>query len=370
MASSRRSSNAVLWQKTASHRPFDGLFALSSRHWPHSLCKRGKCKHTLSPSQRRPSQKTGSHRPFDGLFALSSRHWPHSLCKRGKRKHTFFPSQRRPSQKTASHRPFDGLFALSSRHRPHSLCKRGKCKHTLSPSQRRPSQKTASHRPFDGLFALSSRHWPHSLCKRGKRKHTLFPSQRRPSQKTGSHRPCLDVTGHIPFASRANIHIPFRNDLRIPHLETVTTCAPVIYLARAYTAPHRLLASGTNILETLAFPRCLCSICQQRHRLCRAALALLFAAHFCLPVCASFCSAVFSTFGVSVESLFIGMNHWFGCDCWWLCKFLLWLWLLMVVYNSDLVMIVDDPLCFWLGFDCCPLFIILTWFCLLMIVYN
>ena len=51
------------WQKTASHRPFDGLFALSSRHWPHSLCKRGKCKHTLSPSQRRPSQKTGSTDP-------------------------------------------------------------------------------------------------------------------------------------------------------------------------------------------------------------------------------------------------------------------------------------------------------------------
>ena len=94
--------------------------------------------------------------------------------------------------------------------------------------------------------------------------------------------PCLHITGHIPFASRANIHIPFRNDLRIPHLETVITCAPVIYLARAYTAPHRLLASGTNILETLAFPPCLCSICQQRHRLRRAALALLLAADFCL----------------------------------------------------------------------------------------
>ena len=111
IASSRRSSlpfttflfhNAVLDRKTASHRPFDALFALSSRHWPHSLCKRGKCKHTLSPSQRRPSQKTGSHRPFDGLFALSSRHWPHSVGKRGKCKHTLFPSQRRPSQKTGS----------------------------------------------------------------------------------------------------------------------------------------------------------------------------------------------------------------------------------------------------------------------------
>ena len=52
------------------------------------------------PSQRRPWQKTGSQRPFDGQFALSSRHWPHSLCTRGKRKHTLFPSQRRPSQKT------------------------------------------------------------------------------------------------------------------------------------------------------------------------------------------------------------------------------------------------------------------------------
>ena len=138
--------------------------------------------------------------------------------------------------------------------------------------------------PSMGLFALSSRHWPHSLCKRGKRKHTLFPSQRRPSQKTASHRPCLDVTGHIPFASRANIHIPFRNDLRIPHLETVTTCAPVIYLARAYTAPHRLLASGTNILETLAFPRCLCSICQQHHRLALPLLCCLQLISACLSV--------------------------------------------------------------------------------------
>ena len=107
--------------------------------------------------------------------------------------------------------------------------------------------------------------------------------------------PCLHVTGHIPFASGANINILFRNDLRVPYLETLTTCAPVIYLARAYTARHRLLASGTNILETLAFLLCFCFICQQRHRLRRAAIVLLFAAPFCLPVCASFCSVVFST---------------------------------------------------------------------------
>ena len=144
-------------QKTGFHRPFDGLFSLSSRHWPHSLCKQGKCKHTLFPSQRHPSRKTGFHRPFDGLFSLSSRHWPHSLCKQGKCKHTLFPSQRHPSRKTGFHRPFDGLFSLSSRHWPHSLCKQGKCKHTLFPSQRHPSRKTGSHRPFDGLFSLSSR---------------------------------------------------------------------------------------------------------------------------------------------------------------------------------------------------------------------
>ena len=63
------------WQKTGSHRPFDGLFALSSRHWPQSLCKRGKCTHTLFPSQCRPSQKTWSHTPFDGLFALHTVRW-------------------------------------------------------------------------------------------------------------------------------------------------------------------------------------------------------------------------------------------------------------------------------------------------------
>ena len=124
------------WLKIGFHRPFDGLFSLSWRHWPHSLCKRGKCKHTLSPSQRRPSQKTGSRRLFDGLFALSLFHWPHSLCKRGKCKHTLFPAQRRPWLKIGFHRPFDGLFSLSWRHWPHSLCNRGKCKHTLSPSQR------------------------------------------------------------------------------------------------------------------------------------------------------------------------------------------------------------------------------------------
>ena len=174
-------------------------------------------------------------------------------------------------------------------------------------AQRRPAQKTASHTLFDGQFALSSRHWPHAsgaLCKRGKRTHTLFPAQRHPCTEnllpthcsmvyfpclhvTGHipfasganvnirfflhnailHRkllpthcsmvyfPCLHVTGHIPFARGANVHIPFRNDLRVPHLETVTACAPVIYLARPYTAPHRLFASGTNISETLAFPR-------------------------------------------------------------------------------------------------------------------
>ena len=116
-----------------------------------------------------------------------------------------------------------------------------------------------------------------------------------PTHRSMVDLPCLHVTGHIPFASGANINIPFRNDLRVPHLETVTTCAPVIYPARAYTAPHRLLASGTNILETLAFPLCFCFICQQRHRLRRAGIVLLFAAHFCLPVCAFFCSVVSST---------------------------------------------------------------------------
>ena len=116
-----------------------------------------------------------------------------------------------------------------------------------------------------------------------------------PTDRSMVYLPCLHVTGHISFASGANINIRFRNDLRVPHLETVTTCAPVIYLARAYTAPHRLLASGTNILVTLAFPCCFCFICQQCHRLRRAGIVLLFAAHVCLPVCASFCSVVFST---------------------------------------------------------------------------
>ena len=189
------------WQKTCSHTPFDGQFALSSRHWPHSLCKRGKRTHTLFPSQRHPSQKTCSHTPFDGRFALSSRHWPHSLCKRGKRKHTLFPAQRHPAQKTASHTLFDGLFSLSSRHWPHSLCKRGKRKHTLFPAQRHPSQKTASHTLFDGLFSLSSRHWPHSLCTRGKRTHTLSQRPARPTPGNGYRMRAGDLPGPSVYCS-------------------------------------------------------------------------------------------------------------------------------------------------------------------------
>ena len=39
--------------------PFAGLFALSSRHWPHSLCKRGNYKHTLSQRPARPTPGNG-----------------------------------------------------------------------------------------------------------------------------------------------------------------------------------------------------------------------------------------------------------------------------------------------------------------------
>ena len=120
----------------------------------------------------------------------------------------------------------------------------------------------------------------------------LCPSQRRlaPTDRSMVYLPCLHVTGYNPFASRANVSIRFCNDLCVPDLEKVTACASVIYPARAYTALHRLLASGTNILETLAFPRC---FCRQRHLLRRAGVGLLFAAHFCMPVRGYFCSVVF-----------------------------------------------------------------------------
>ena len=112
-----------------------------------------------------------------------------------------------------------------------------------------------------------------------------------PTHRSMVYLPCLHVTGHIPFASGANINVPFRNDLRVPHLETVTTCAPVIYLARAYTARHRLLASGTNILETLAFPRCFCFICQQRHRLMHRTIIIIIIIIIILIIINQTCTA-------------------------------------------------------------------------------
>ena len=162
-------------------------------------------------------------------------------------------SQRRPWQKTASHRPFDGLLALSSRHWPHSLCKRGKCKHTVSPSQRRPSQKTGSHRPFDGLFALSWHHWPHSLCKRGKCTHTLFPHNavlyRKlvPTDRSMIYFPCLDVTGHIPFASGANVNIRFFLHNAVLDWKLVPTDRSMVYFPCLDVTGHIPFASGANV---------------------------------------------------------------------------------------------------------------------------
>ena len=103
--------------------------------------------------------------------------------------------------------------------------------------------------------------------------------------------PCLHITDHISFASRANVHIRFRNDLPVPHLETVTACTPVIYLACAYPAPQGLLASRTNILETQGFR--ICCICPHLFR--HAGILLLSAARFCLCICRPFSSVVFFT---------------------------------------------------------------------------
>ena len=61
-----------------------------------------------------------------------------------------------------------------------------------------------------------------------------------PTDRSMVYLPCLHVTGYIPFASRANVSIRFCNDLCVPDLEKVTACASVICLARAYTAPHKL----------------------------------------------------------------------------------------------------------------------------------
>ena len=165
----------------------------------------------------------------------------------------FFPAQRRPWQKIGSHRPFDGLFALSWRHWPHSLCKRGKCKHTLSPSQRRPSQKTGSHRPFDGLFALSWRHWPHSLCKRGKCKKCFFlhnavlDRKLVPTDRSMVYLPCLDVTGHIPFASGANVNIRFFLHNAVLYRKLVPTDRSMVYFPCLDVTGHIPFASGANV---------------------------------------------------------------------------------------------------------------------------
>ena len=287
------------WQKTGSHRPFDGLLALSSRHWPHSLCKRGKCKHTLSPSQRRPWQKTGSHRPFDGLLALSSRHWPHSLCKRGKCKHTLSPSQRRPSQKTGFHHRRvcgnqfsvkDGVVKekayvyicpackgnVASDVRTGQIDHRRVCGNQFSVKDGVVTEKAYVYvcpackgnvasdvktgqidRPFDGLFALSSRHWPHSLCKRGKYKHTLSPSQRRPSQKTGFHRP---FDGLFALSSRHWPHSLCKRGKR-KH-----TLSPSQRRPSQKTGSHRPF-DGLFALSSRHWPHSLCKRGKRKHTL-------------------------------------------------------------------------------------------------------
>ena len=60
----------------------------------------------------------------------------------------------------------------------------------------------------------------------------------------------------------------------------------------------------------------------------------------------------------------------YDSDCWWLFIILTWLWLLMILYASDLVLIVAHCLYFWLGSACWWLFTIKIWVWLLLIVFH
>ena len=75
--------------------------------------------------------------------------------------------------------------------------------------------------------------------------------------------PCLHIAVHKALAKWTCVNNRFLCHNTVLHLELVPTCPAMIYLPCAYAADHWLMASRTDILETLSSLRCVSCICRQ-----------------------------------------------------------------------------------------------------------
>ena len=75
--------------------------------------------------------------------------------------------------------------------------------------------------------------------------------------------PCLHIAVHKPLAKWTCVNNRFRCHNTVVHLELVPACPAMIYLPCAYAADHWLMASRTDIFETLPSLRCVSCICRQ-----------------------------------------------------------------------------------------------------------
>ena len=225
------------------HIPFASRANVNIRFFRHNAILHGKLVPTDRSMVYFPCLHVTGHIPFASRANVNIRFFRHNAVLHGKLVPTHRSMVYFPCLHVTGHIPIASRANVNIRFFRHNAS----------------FTENGSHRPSDGLFALSSRHWPHSLCKRGKYKHTLSQRPARPIPGNAYHMRAGDLPG------------------------------PCVYCS-SQTFGKRDKYIGNSCLSSL-----LCFICQQRHRLRRAAIVLLFAAPFCLPVCASFCSVVFST---------------------------------------------------------------------------
>ena len=211
------------------------------------------------PSQRRASQKTGSHTPFAGLFALSSRHWPHSLCKRGNYKHTLSQRPARPTPGNGYRLRSGDLPRLCVYLLPHQWLLMGASRRSslpfttvflhnavlhrkLLPTHRSmvyfPCLHVTGHIPFARGANVNIRFCLYNAILHRK----LVPTDR-----SMVYFPCLHVTGHIPFASRATVNIRFFRHNAILHRKLVPTHRSMVYFPCFHVTGHIPFASRANV---------------------------------------------------------------------------------------------------------------------------
>ena len=68
-----------------------------------------------------------------------------------------------------------------------------------------------------------------------------------PTDPSMVYLPCLHVTGHIPFASGANVNIRFLLHNAVPHRKLVPTDRSMVYLPCLDVTGHIPFASGANV---------------------------------------------------------------------------------------------------------------------------